>query len=235
MGRHGHVATAPLCRLLASPPEAGTDARHHVKVGCCRRTSVVRVFPRGQRGFHPYGLVVHRCTRRTACKFSRVHAGHVTVVSRPRVCPPPSVVTFIFGGASVSGGRWLIQLLSRHSGKMLACPRTPCEAVGSGRRHVFGPSRPGLSGHDRSGRMSCFFCSWHADRCRLKEDLPARRHPKSTLAHACIHWRGASPRALWPTHAGMVTSWQHACRGQRLEPSSRWPPRGLRRHPGTWS
>ena len=100
---HGHVAIAPLCRLLASPAEAGTDARHHVKVVCFRRTCMVRAFPRGQRGFHPYGLFVHRCTKRNSCKFSTVHAGHVTVVSRPCVCPPPSFATFSDGPPSLPG------------------------------------------------------------------------------------------------------------------------------------
>ena len=54
--QHLAAETHPVCRLFVSLRHAGTHTRHHVKVVCCRRASVVGGFPPGQRGSHPRHL-----------------------------------------------------------------------------------------------------------------------------------------------------------------------------------
>ena len=176
---HGQVAIAPWCRLLASPPEAGTDARHHVKVVCFRRTCMVRAFPRGQRGFHPYGLFVHRCTKRNSCKFPTLHAGHVAVVLWPCVCPRPSLVTSL-GGPPVSAGRWLIKLLSRHSMCGARGPRAaaeascvrPCQPVLLAMATVERSHGAALPSRHRCEALAMGIAVWWNGRCRSAAQCP---------------------------------------------------------------
>ena len=55
-------------RLLVSLPEAGTYARHHVKVVCCRRAvHVVGAFPRVSGGCTRVISTGPRCTKRNEC------------------------------------------------------------------------------------------------------------------------------------------------------------------------
>ena len=64
-----------ICRLLASPPVTSTDARHHVKVVCCRRAWVRGgLSPQVSGGRTRIISTRHRCSKRKNARAGRGHA-----------------------------------------------------------------------------------------------------------------------------------------------------------------